>query len=1585
MEAKALAERGASEASLSSAFNGFRREIERARERAQEAAAEMGNTPEGKALAVKILDSVVKYEKLIGRVEKGTTGRAVASAAEAKGEAAEALAGAFAFIPPDAVAGALSEVLDAQRGSVLKDFKNIEVLKTVEDRVPEVARAAIQAAKEGALTRLEEGLASEVGSRSALGDYVRATGGNEVRHLEIIQELEVRPLGNEARTAVQAAKEEVLARAEERLAEASADGKKALVEHLNEGALSDVRVVKELEKNIAVEKLGEVAEVVAAAKQEFARKIETAATDTAERARLFESVERFHDAKSLSVLDEIAALIPPEQQSIFASLKQKAAAEIQKDISRARSSEQERALYQALGGDHPEEFEAIESLGSVGSSIVEEIRAATAELIKARASVIKDQERFGKYEEALQTERERTGSIGTDELSVFFAERARVYGSREKAEAKIAEAKELVATLSGLVASLPLGVGIGEEGFDERVRSAARLLSSAERRLAVANAALKDGAFGFAYNEAQEAGFAARDGAGVARAYKSGARVPETKPPVLVENNEDGDVRLYNRYEFQKFCISFGGTLTDTLSCLYEDGRTYTVAKDAFPTVVPPAFRPVSKVVVPFPKLIVDPLDPSTLPVLDPTKSGRCGGREQFSCPTDMLCVMPENIPAVVGEASRVYGVCTSEKEVEQRKDITCQAYFEGFVYNETSKSCFKKSASGCSDPFVYKTKETCEAGARKEAEPENQRVRWVEHLWRFQDGVETSMILDRTDSEYTRYIRNIETVCRLVPRQQFVWMPGAGNDAADNWKNFGIPDCSGRAFAPANCGNNICEASETIKSCAKDCTGGIKADQAYSCPGFAHERIDTRGGRYCRLNTREACSWSYPQFLYESSYTTSSCPSATGGTDTTATTTTQFRDCASNVSAYSCEADTACDWYVPPRGSPYCSLAVRGSWVSHSWKFSDGSTETSSILARQDREYSEFIASVDAQCKTILRSKFAWKQGAGNDAPDNWQNFGIPDCSGTATGGTGTSGWAGDANSCPWFAYSRWDKDGKRYCQLNGERKCDYAYPSYLTNGPNYKDTNCPAEDTTGGGGGTATTTTGGTPQCSDGIDNDHDGKTDYPADTSCYGRDDWDEWYPSSTTGGGGTATTTTGGSCNYNNYCDPWESRALCPVECANGPGTYASGTNCNGNNYCDVWESAASCPLDCGSSAGGMPAVPTGVTATAPSTGNSVEIRWTDASTNEISFKIWRQAGGSWSMLAQVTIVSGNGPTTGTVTTYTDSTAPSGSVSYQIQACSVTTCSLDSALQTVWVAGSGGNISSCATNASLCYSQTACASAAYFWCATTNLCYATQASSPCSSTSGGGGTSTNPACSDGRDNDGDGQTDYPSDTGCYGAADTDEAYYPTGGGGGGSSTMSKCFYPNATKNGTSPGYTVWCERDYYNCRQGSESGAAVSLENLMLGAPSSCETGWSSGSSGGTVGSGCRSQTSQSSCSATSGCYWYNSGTSGAYCDSTGSSTGSTGSECSDGRDNDNDGMIDSADHGCQNGGTSETYYGSPSTSCGTGMYWSGTACVPSSSGSPSTSCGTGMYWNGTACVSSQGGSVWQAFKSWLGGE
>ena len=255
---------------------------------------------------------------------------------------------------------------------------------------------------------------------------------------------------------------------------------------------------------------------------------------------------------------------------------------------------------------------------------------------------------------------------------------------------------------------------------------------------------------------------------------------------------------------------------------------------------------------------------------------------------------------------------------------------------------------------------------------------------------------------------------------------------------------------------------------------------------------------------------------------------------------------------------------------------------------------------------------------------------------------------------------------------------------------------------------------------------------------------------------------------------------------------------------------------------------------------------------------------------------------------------------------------------------------------------------------------------------------------------------------------------------------------GSAGGGGGSMQRCFYTNATRNGSPMGYSVWCESDYYNCHEGSQSGTSISLSGVSLGAPSQCESGWTNS----TIGSECRGQTSQSTCSAVSGCYWYT-GYSGSYCDSSGSAatsgsgTGTSGGlgcytyssqsscqsvsgcywvtpsggspGCSDYPDGGSGspggygsssscgsneywdtrtsscqsmqsacaeagGSWDGAANYCVMPGTSSGYSGS-SSSCPSGQYWNGSACAPSESTS-ATSCPSDQYWNGTACAPMQ---------------
>ena len=198
----------------------------------------------------------------------------------------------------------------------------------------------------------------------------------------------------------------------------------------------------------------------------------------------------------------------------------------------------------------------------------------------------------------------------------------------------------------------------------------------------------------------------------------------------------------------------------------------------------------------------------------------------------------------------------------------------------------------------------------------------WVSHLWTFSNGTQPSSILNRTDQEYLDYIKSIEAVCKTVKRENFCWKSGAGSDT--DWKSFGIPDCSGTCSGGAASstysggqggGTSSCSSAlvsllgagchwmysasdgkgiycdgpmtksakegdvATTSGCTSSSGGGgqYPGDQN-SCPGFAYSVWDGAGKRYCKLNTKESCQYTYPDYLTELNYASTTCPTATSG-----------------------------------------------------------------------------------------------------------------------------------------------------------------------------------------------------------------------------------------------------------------------------------------------------------------------------------------------------------------------------------------------------------------------------------------------------------------------------------------------------------------------------------------------------------------------------------------------------------------------------------------------------------------------------------------------------------------------------------
>jgi hypothetical protein len=106
----------------------------------------------------------------------------------------------------------LEEAFEEQEGSKYKNFKNLEVLIELEEKVPEQAREAIRGAQENALKRLQgdlEKMSPE--DQERFKDYIEEISGDKEKQLEILEKIRLQTREEtELRETLREARENVL-------------------------------------------------------------------------------------------------------------------------------------------------------------------------------------------------------------------------------------------------------------------------------------------------------------------------------------------------------------------------------------------------------------------------------------------------------------------------------------------------------------------------------------------------------------------------------------------------------------------------------------------------------------------------------------------------------------------------------------------------------------------------------------------------------------------------------------------------------------------------------------------------------------------------------------------------------------------------------------------------------------------------------------------------------------------------------------------------------------------------------------------------------------------------------------------------------------------------------------------------------------------------------------------------------------------------------------------------------------------------------------------------------------------------------
>lgn len=1022
LEANELAKgENVNENDVRGALNGFRQELDRVK--AASAKAARSNQDQKKSeLSEKVMDSVVKFGKNLGKFEKTLSPEAFDNVKEAREKTAETFGAVFDLSAPDDVSAKLTEILDKQKGSEFKHFKNLEILEEIEEKVPDQAKEAIRLAQENALNRLQSELEKlETAKRAIFSDFVRESGGNETRHLAILNELEVRPLSLDLRNALTGAKEETFIKTEEKLKKlADKDKKEKFLAHLTDGEFEDFRLMKEIEENVGEDTLRGISEIRLKVEDGLKNRVAGIKTNANRRQEFEGSVERFHDIKSLSLIDKMEELASEDQRVFFTELKQKAVAQMEEEIASAGSrAEDKTKIYQALAGDRPEYFGVAEGLGGVLSGI----KNAMYGKIGEKAKNIRNKEKLLRYEEEFKDQQRHF--TDSRDMEKIFSERKSAFNSPETVRARMAEVKKLIAELEALANSLPIDRAYTKEsGFDPSVQEINNLLAIAKRKLDRGRNYFDQGEIEKAFFVVDEAEFLAGNGIDLVAGYRAGQK--KYSGPKETMEIRNGFVYIYSKYDLGRFCSEMKGFLRSSSECVAPDGDVFSA---------------------------------DSYPVSFPLTSATCS--QETGCSAGYFC----NV-----SAGSQYGKCVLEDE----KISTCQALFTGYIYDQKSRSCNQVNASGCFDPYVYHAREECEK-ANKTSLTCPSPYAWDSAGQRCVIPLNYPFTFPVSNFVCNDY-QSCYNYCRTVPPHNSTEKEVAINDAcSEHW-----PSNTGY------CGDNVCSyPKENEISCSADCKGTTT-----KCP---------------LLPTVESCPAGEKRVVTHSS-----------------------RDCGEYFGCVPLVIDTycgdgTCNGGENSNSCPRDCGVTTQNWVKHPWTFNDGLTETSMIFNRTDLEYLNFISKIEAQCRTIPKKQFAWKSGAGNDDSANWQNFGIPDCSGTAVK----------------------DICGDNVCQsVETKVSCPSDCSGVVGKCGYFSQKDCAADSVCAWVEGFGC---GSKAQCNDGIDNDKDGFIDYPKDTNCV-----DAFADNE----GNISTSYCG-----DKVCQSNETSASCSTDCGGTSTTTTTTTDCS----------------------------------------------------------------------------------------------------------------------------------------------------------------------------------------------------------------------------------------------------------------------------------------------------------------------------------------------------------------------------------------------------------------------------------------
>ncbi len=174
---------------IKKAAENYKKELEKVEEVTEKIKEKVSENPKIGAFLDKFTKHQLLHQNLLQKLETQVPVQAFEKIKEARQKQIEKFGQVMNRLE-DKIQERLEKNMEEMKGSKYKDFKNLEILKELEEKIPEQAKEAIRKTRENSLKRLKGDLEKmSPKDQKKFGEYIDRISGEKEKHLEILENL----------------------------------------------------------------------------------------------------------------------------------------------------------------------------------------------------------------------------------------------------------------------------------------------------------------------------------------------------------------------------------------------------------------------------------------------------------------------------------------------------------------------------------------------------------------------------------------------------------------------------------------------------------------------------------------------------------------------------------------------------------------------------------------------------------------------------------------------------------------------------------------------------------------------------------------------------------------------------------------------------------------------------------------------------------------------------------------------------------------------------------------------------------------------------------------------------------------------------------------------------------------------------------------------------------------------------------------------------------------------------------------------------------------------------------------------------